>query len=754
MTEKTTEHLYNLLPAIYRIRDIEQGESLRALLAVIEREMQAIEKDIDGLYDNLFIETCDEWVVPYIGDLMGVQGLHTISPGDFSLRPYVANTLAYRRRKGTAVVLEQLARDVTGWPARAVEFFKLLSVSQHFNHVTLRRGKTLDLRDQNQLELLNGPFENAAHTADVRSIASHYSKGKYNIPNIGLFLWRLQPYSISRSAARPVVEPNDGRYTFDPLGLDIPLFNQPQTETEIIHLAEEMNVPGILRRRLLYDELETLRKSLTENLPLKRVYFGGNQVFEVFVQNIESDTLRKLFPEEILICNLSDWRRPSSRTYIRADNTEFATQVAVDPVLGRLVFLDDEHVPARLDISYTYGFPADVGGGPYNRQDSVAKWYDPDDMNNLNKQVTWQMGVTKDKITLDEAPDPNQLEESLQIATSAWKEHALSTPNAFGIITIMDSSTYKEDLTIEIPASSKLAIVAADWPVVTITGPPEIQQRFVGQLMPESIRPHLQGNLSIKVTNDGPVGELVLDGLLVEGKLTIKTGDFGMLSCHHCTLVPGKGGIIIEMGETPDTSSGQTVHPVINIHHSIVDSINLADTVLDLDIMDSIVDVPDGEAINAVRARAQIQTSTIFGSITTQRLEASNSIFMDMVDVERQQVGCIRFCSLSDIESSRFPRRYHCQPDLALKDIPDTQTDERAHVKARLKPLFFAKKYGNPAYAQLSTGCAKEIRTGAEDGSEMGVFSKLKQPQREANIRTALEEYLPFGLDVGIFDIT
>jgi len=121
---------------------------LRALLAVIEQEMQAIEKDIDGLYENLFIETCDEWVVPYIGDLIG------------SLRPYVANTLAYRRRKGTVVVLEQLARDVTGWPARAVEFFKLLSVSQHFNHVTLWRGKNLDLHDQNQLELLNGPFEN------------------------------------------------------------------------------------------------------------------------------------------------------------------------------------------------------------------------------------------------------------------------------------------------------------------------------------------------------------------------------------------------------------------------------------------------------------------------------------------------------------------------------------------------------------------------------------------------------------------
>jgi hypothetical protein len=33
----------------------------------------------------------------------------------------------------------------------------------------------------------------------------------------------------------------------------------------------------------------------------------------------------------------------------------------------------------------------------------------------------------------------------------------------------------------------------------------------------------------------------------------------------------------------------------------------------------------------------------------------------------------------------------------------------------------------------------------------MGVFSYLKQPQREANLRTSLEEYLRFGLEAGIF---
>ena len=118
--------LFDLLPAVYRLRDAAQGDPLRALLDVIDTEVQRIEDDIEGLYDNWFIETCAEWVVPYIGDLLGVRPLTPIEAAGFSQRGYVANTIAYRRRKGTAAVLEQLARDVTGWPARAVEFFERL----------------------------------------------------------------------------------------------------------------------------------------------------------------------------------------------------------------------------------------------------------------------------------------------------------------------------------------------------------------------------------------------------------------------------------------------------------------------------------------------------------------------------------------------------------------------------------------------------------------------------------------------------
>src|SRR5262249_47136355 len=120
------QRLYELLPAIYRIRDAEQRGTLHALLEVIAGEIGVVEENLDQLYDDQFIETCADWVVPYLGDLIGVRVLHGVTSRVSSPRAEVANTIRLRRRKGTAVVLEELARDVTGWPARVVEFFEWL----------------------------------------------------------------------------------------------------------------------------------------------------------------------------------------------------------------------------------------------------------------------------------------------------------------------------------------------------------------------------------------------------------------------------------------------------------------------------------------------------------------------------------------------------------------------------------------------------------------------------------------------------
>ena len=58
------DRLYGLLPAVHRTRDADQGEPLKQLLGVIAEQIAILEEDIDQLYDNQFIETCAEWVIP------------------------------------------------------------------------------------------------------------------------------------------------------------------------------------------------------------------------------------------------------------------------------------------------------------------------------------------------------------------------------------------------------------------------------------------------------------------------------------------------------------------------------------------------------------------------------------------------------------------------------------------------------------------------------------------------------------------
>src|SRR5690242_703331 len=105
------ERLYSFLPLIYRMLDAEQGYPLRALLGVIGEEFDRLHADIGQLYDNAFIETCEERVVPYLGDLVG-QKVET--PGELLphlQRVRVANALRHRRRKGRADTLEQVLHE-------------------------------------------------------------------------------------------------------------------------------------------------------------------------------------------------------------------------------------------------------------------------------------------------------------------------------------------------------------------------------------------------------------------------------------------------------------------------------------------------------------------------------------------------------------------------------------------------------------------------------------------------------------------
>jgi hypothetical protein len=179
-------------------------------------------------------------------------------------------------------------------------------------------------------------------------------------------------------------------------------------------------------------------------------------------------------------------------------------------------------------------------------------------------------------------------------------------------------------------------------------------------------------------------------------------------------------------------------------------------TAAQLSLVDSIVDGAGGVAISAPDADANIQTSTVLGPVGAagasgvRTLLAGNSIFTAPVIVERRQTGCVRFCYVA--KDCRTPRRYRCQPDLALNGVDDPLF--QAAIRARLTPAFTSIVYGQPGYAQLGLACAPEISTGAEDGAGMGAFDFLKEPQRLSNLRLSLEEYLRFTLEAGIFFVT
>jgi hypothetical protein len=740
VTGITGTRLFDLLPAIHRLRDSERDGALKALLSVIEREVALVESDISRLYDNWFVETCDEWVVAYVGDLLGVRGLAPLDGDVFTQRAFVANTIGYRRRKGTASVLEQLGRDVTGWPSHVVEYFFLLEWTQYSNHLRQLNVRTPDLRGTDALELLGGPFETAAHTVDIRHIDS--GRGRYNIPNVGLFLWRLQPYAIELGAGRQVGFPGQERYTFDPVGRDIPLFNTPRTEVESTQISREENVPGRLRRRALYDELHAWRQALVDGAKPTSVFFGPDAPGPVFEVTVDDDP-DPIPPENVLICNLDDWRRPKkNESYVRAADGAVKLRqirVAVDPVLGRLTF-PKGITHARTRVSFAYGFSGDVGGGPYDRRSSLLAAQGAADPPWHDDEIDWQMGVSAEI-----PPVPHEVVPTIAEAVHAWN---VQPPGTVGVITLMDSASYQENLTgvsrtILVPEGSKLLLVAATWPEVSDPGVPGGVRRDVGRYVADGVRPHLRGDVAIRGTSGGgPAtagGLLIVDGLLIEGKVTVAGGDLGGLVLSNCTVVPGRGGLTVIAGLMPPLLNN---HLTVQLRRSICGHIRCAETVPALSVEDGVVDGtqdPGSDAITAPGTGMDVQTTTVLGTVNCKTLDAGNSIFRELVTVTRRQAGCVRFCYLP--LASVTARRYRCQP-----------IDEES--ARRVFPQFTSTELPHPAYLQLAARCPTEITEGAEDEGEMGTFHFLQQGRRVKNLTANLDQYLRFGLEAGIFFAT
>src|SRR6516165_4972998 len=126
------DKLWNLLPAVYRSQDTDAygtNGPLREMVNRIGAQAAILRRSVDRLWEDQSIETCDDWVIPYIADLLATNLVASLDARGQRLD--VAKTIYYRRRKGTVAILEEIASDITGWDARVVEFFRRLSRTRH-----------------------------------------------------------------------------------------------------------------------------------------------------------------------------------------------------------------------------------------------------------------------------------------------------------------------------------------------------------------------------------------------------------------------------------------------------------------------------------------------------------------------------------------------------------------------------------------------------------------------------------------------
>ncbi|MGP3950443.1 hypothetical protein [Streptomyces sp. 7N604] len=722
--------LAELLPQWHRLRDAEQGEPLRALLAVIAEQVDLVRNGVGQQYEDWFVETAAEWVLPYIGDLVGYRplpgyervlatGLKDGRGSDESRRRLaealaprrdVASTVANRRRKGTLALLEELSESVAGWPARAVEFSRLVSHQQPVklygsgtaavNERRSERGRLVDVRDGSALDLAGGPFGTLAQSVNVRRANSARTQGGYTPAGVGLFVWRLKPYHVT-SAPAYCIDRARNLYTFSILGNDTPLVTKPEPEPSASHIATIDNVPAYIRRRQLQDRLAD--------------YYGPGKSFTIWRDGQDEPVPMS----DIVVADLTDWRYRPKRG-----------QVAVDPALGRIAFGSRSAPRQGVWVTYHYAFADDLGGGEYER-DRVT----------LPAAETYRVG-------------PGQTYQRIMDAYAQWRnDRRAGRCGPDGIIEITHSGAYQEQLDFDLDPGDRLELRAAEGtrPVIRL-------------LDWYSNRPDA---LNIRAQEDCEPGDeprIVLDGLLVTGRGLHVTGPVGAVVLRHCTLVPGWS---LEPGSPPTEGRGSDPHSpeepslvldrttaCVQIERTILGTIEvIGDEVhtdpLHIHIADSILDATghDREALSAPDCRhahavLHAHRTTVIGEVHTHAVEiAENSVFTGRMNVARRGVGCVRFSYVPP--GSRTPRRHRCRPDLVGPD-----------EARRVRPLFASERYGTPAYGQLAAGCAEEIRRGAEDGAEMGAFHDLYQPQREDSLRARLAEYAPAGTDAGIIPVT
>lgn len=478
------DKLWSLIPAIYRTLDTDAFNAngpLREMVNRIGAQAAVLRRSIDRLWEDQSIETCDDWVIAYIGDLVATNLVASLDAR--GQRIDVAKTIYYRRRKGTLAILEEIAADITGWNARVVEFFRRMGRTRHnfdpqvAGSLTLlleegltgywthtRAGGWADLRNAYGATQTQTAFDEFSHVADFRQGVD--MAGWHNISHLGVFLWRL--YSFAMDQSTPVADTVcPGRFTFDPTGRNIPLFAAASRTSASYGdnwvSPQEWQLPGEIARLLLQEAL--LQPSA---IPLYAT----------------SDASGDLTPNSmgVFTGSAAGYTLLASSLFLDAEK-----HTTIHPERGRFQVVGGPGGP--YFVTYNYGFSSTIGAGPFDRR----------------------------------LPDVAAIAQPSPVVTVSGGT-AITGPAGTGTAMIQDSLTY--NTVNDVPGIANVTLQAAP------------QKRPVLRLP----APSAAGASAWTLTGAGAQSVLVLDGLLVSGGDIVLSGSFASVTLTCCTLDPGNAG--------------------------------------------------------------------------------------------------------------------------------------------------------------------------------------------------------------------
>lgn len=787
MNAVPSDRLFDLLPAVIRAADAGRRHPLRDLLRVIGEEALLLDADIRQMYENLFIETCEPWVVAYLGDLVGfasaaeapVDDGFAGGSGSSDPRRAVANRIALNRRKGTVSALDDLVAQTTGWAAR----------------VKRDRG---------------GPLV------------------------VGIRIWRFPSWPLTR--VRPFYHPRGVNcFSFSVLGNDAPLHTRADPEPDDEEITAERRPP----RRISVHMLAAGKARLYGPGRSLCIYENGQPVDarRVKVRDL-SDWSTHLSRDQVAVdpvlgrMMFRERHRPKTVTasYHQGFSAaigggEYPRQVqdaiAADSLFRRghlaahgVTFLETLRGSARAFSEWLRDeLDDDVLAMPLDDAADVERRLTAE-LNRLLQRLEVPDAVLDSvpfapelaqlkatdpqgprRIRLNrlilEAAFPDAIHRSVgrvsvvsgrgrtAIMDAVRSLQQSAHPPMTMIVELTDSGLYVEPVIVHLPEYRTLILRAAEG------------------CRPTIVLPDRRDDVDDLVISCERGSRVVLDGLMVSRRAVRVVGNPRSIRVRHCTFVPGweldarcrprwgteaslvlsdiplpRSEDVAPLDVQPPADDGCPPEPLaptdVCIDRSIVGTILVQRDEVDadpirLEIRRSIVDATSRN-LSAIAApgdrRAQaivsVDRSTVIGRVRTHAIGiAEDSIFTGRMDSARRQVGCLRYCYVPP--RSRTPKRFACQPDLAIAAATAAGRDPDAEA-ARVSPRFLSRRYGRPDYGRLDDAGADaggpEIRRGAEDGSEMGVFNELRLEQRLDALRLAMAEFLPLGWTWKMTDAT